>query len=99
MFVEGKGKVEKLVYTPMELGEADAPFMPKVIDEATGKTEANGVMLLVMPLTGSWSIIGAVATGRKSAEVIDFALGGTGQVMEENCAPDTTISTCLKMVK
>ena len=116
--VEGKGKVEKIVYSPMELGEADAdgrrkpvasgaadvaidadivilaigqvtdaPFMPKVIDEATGKTEANGVYVAGDALTGPCSVIGAVATGRKSAEAIDFALGGTGQVMEENCAP------------
>ena len=43
----------------------DAPFMPKVIDEATGKTEANGVYVAGDALTGPWSVIGAVATGRK----------------------------------
>lgn len=66
----------------------DAPFMPSIIDnENGGKTDMTGVYVAGDALTGPWSVIGAVATGRKSAEAIDFALGGTGVVLEESIHP------------
>lgn len=58
-------------------------FIPNVIDMNSGKSVEAGVYVAGDCATGPKSVIEAVAGGRRSAEAIDYELGGSGDLKGE----------------
>jgi NADH-quinone oxidoreductase subunit F len=58
-------------------------FIPNIIDMKSGKSVEAGVYVAGDCATGPKSVIEAVAGGRRSAEAIDFELGGSGDLQGE----------------
>ncbi len=59
----------------------EGDFIPNVIDRSSGKSVLEGVYVSGDCATGPKSVIEAVAMGRRSAEAIDYELGGSGDLM------------------
>ena len=65
------------------------------MDPYTGETSREGVFAAGDATRGSGAIIGAIASGRKCAVVVDRFLGGSG-IIDEALAPATKVSVELR---
>jgi formate dehydrogenase (NADP+) beta subunit len=75
----------------LELGRGDRV----VVDEESGvETGRPGVFAAGDAVSGTLSVVSAIAAGRRAASAIDSYLGGDG-VIEEQLAPETASARCI----
>ncbi|MFT8348864.1 FAD-dependent oxidoreductase [Clostridium saccharoperbutylacetonicum] len=80
-----------------EVMEIELTHGPYIKTNAASETSVKGIFAAGDVVTGTKSVISAIAAGRKSAEEIDKYLGGNGDISEnllEKETPDPYIGRC-----